>query len=877
MTLDRTTITTILLLLITTIAIFINGEQLQVFILPHSHVDPGWLKSKDGYKSEVFHILNNVISSIRNEKHRKFVWNDVLYFKEWFETQNFEMQHTVQNLISSGRFEIVGGGWVQNDEACPSYSAIIDQMTLGHQYLLERFGVRIRVGWQIDPFGHDGRVARIFADMGLDALVINRVHHRIKAQMKQQKALEFLWRFPTYTGVNHTEIFTHTLHTHYSAPFGFDFENSGVQRITSSSVGSRAEQLVAELKRRADDFKTPHLLITFGDDFKFKNADLQFSNMDQLIDHINANYGGSVRIKYGTAAEYFDTVFEYSKNTKFEGFPVVKQDFVPYADNDDSYWTGYYSSLPNLKKRARDAEGSLNAAERLALLTRIAENVLPSASKLNWIDVFSELQHSREAVALIQHHDSITGTCRKEVYNYYINILSNINTSNNRIQNLMTGTLLSQKLDESNPSFLLRDAVDEVLDPGKLYGIVVYNPDSDERLRIIRVRSTAPYAVVKDLNGHTIPAQSVPVLVDNNGNWVKKQMYDIFFAVTMPGVSIQKITILPHGTTEKQEHTQTYNTIYFASGADENPKTVKVSESVQKKTLSNNDDISIENNHYIVTLDPKSGYIQKITEKESGTVHVLPQQLMEYESERSGSYIFRTNKAARPLTNQQLEYIHITKGDLFQQAFITTSRVTIVIRLPQTNSDDVSADYIQMNYDVHELPVNTEMVTRFSVKGDKSTPQLLVYDGKDIVKRKVHSDAPLPGHFYPSQAGAILMYPDTQLTVLTGHTMGLTTWNNELEFVIHRRLGKDDGRGMSQANDDFSTLVVPFFFKLKTKKGFSARSITRMHATSHTINLPFSIYITREPHRFNPDFHVLNSKYHSSNTTTYTHHIIQFR
>lgn len=41
-----------------------------------------------------------------------------------------------------------------NDEANPYYEDIIDQMTLGHQFVLKNFGVTPTVGWHIDPFGH---------------------------------------------------------------------------------------------------------------------------------------------------------------------------------------------------------------------------------------------------------------------------------------------------------------------------------------------------------------------------------------------------------------------------------------------------------------------------------------------------------------------------------------------------------------------------------------------------------------------------------------------------------------------------------------------------------------------------------------------------
>ena len=67
-----------------------------------------------------------------------------------------------------GRFEFVNGGWCMNDEAgvsdevkkktfgsfgfSSSSKAIITQMTLGHKFLKETFGITPRVGWQVPPF-----------------------------------------------------------------------------------------------------------------------------------------------------------------------------------------------------------------------------------------------------------------------------------------------------------------------------------------------------------------------------------------------------------------------------------------------------------------------------------------------------------------------------------------------------------------------------------------------------------------------------------------------------------------------------------------------------------------------------------------------------
>jgi hypothetical protein len=95
---------------------------------------------------------------------------------------------------------------------------------------------------------------------------------------------------------------------------------------------------------------TNHLLVTFGDDFKFKNAALQFRNMDLLINAINKNTGLGVHIRYSTLSEYFSAVHSESTLKKIS-FPFHRGDFFPYADNGDSYWTGYYSTRPTLKVR----------------------------------------------------------------------------------------------------------------------------------------------------------------------------------------------------------------------------------------------------------------------------------------------------------------------------------------------------------------------------------------------------------------------------------------------------------------------------------------------------------------------------------------------
>lgn len=63
------------------------------------------------------------------------------------------------------------------DEACTITDDIINNMVVGHEWVLREFGVKPRIGWQIDPFGHSNTNTRLFAEMGFDALFFARIDY----------------------------------------------------------------------------------------------------------------------------------------------------------------------------------------------------------------------------------------------------------------------------------------------------------------------------------------------------------------------------------------------------------------------------------------------------------------------------------------------------------------------------------------------------------------------------------------------------------------------------------------------------------------------------------------------------------------------------
>jgi lysosomal alpha-mannosidase len=56
-----------------------------------------------------------------------------------------------------------------------------------------------------------------------------------------------------------------------------------------------------------DHYKTNHLFITMGDDFRYQNAKKYFGSIDKLINYFNIN-SLNVTLMYSTPSNYIDEI-----------------------------------------------------------------------------------------------------------------------------------------------------------------------------------------------------------------------------------------------------------------------------------------------------------------------------------------------------------------------------------------------------------------------------------------------------------------------------------------------------------------------------------------------------------------------------------------
>ena len=67
-------------------------------------------------------------------------------------------------------------------------------MMAGHEFLMKEFGVVPRNAWLLDEFGHSAANTRLFADMGLEAIFINRITMKENEKRWFKKDTNFVWR-----------------------------------------------------------------------------------------------------------------------------------------------------------------------------------------------------------------------------------------------------------------------------------------------------------------------------------------------------------------------------------------------------------------------------------------------------------------------------------------------------------------------------------------------------------------------------------------------------------------------------------------------------------------------------------------------------------
>nr|XP_020466977.1 epididymis-specific alpha-mannosidase [Monopterus albus] len=779
-----------------------GNQPIQTFVIPHSHMDVGWVytiqESMHAYAANVYTSVTEELSKVKD---RRFIAVEQEFFRLWWDTVATDThKKQVRQLVKEGRLEFIIGGQVMHDEAVTDLYDEILQMTEGHGFLYETFGVRPQFSWHVDPFGASATTPVLFALAGFNAHLISRIDFDLKDTMQKNKKLQFVWRgSPSLKSLQ--EIFTHTMDQFsYCTPSHLPFSNSsgfywngvalfpdppkdGVYPnmslpVTKETVHAYARTMVENIKQRAAWFRTNHVLWPWGCDKQFYNSSVQFNNMDPLMKYINQNSKElGVTVQYATLSEYFQAI--YQSNLTWE--VRESDDFLPYSTEPYQAWTGFYASRNVLKGVARQASSQLHSAETLFTQYRISFPDGPVAK--DW--AMDKLRALRWAVSEVQHHDGITGTESPKVADMYLQHLLQAMMG---VEELLAALfLLPHNLDRPSipSSHYHRQGVQQALEQH----VVVYNPLAWNITTIISLTVTLPNAAVFDEEGQPLPAQ-----IQRSAQ--SDVTYDLFFVVELGGLQHRKYLIK---FSEKP-----------CSGSSECSWTYEPEEilferrNVQAGTKTGRGLLPVLNDCYELMFDQDTNLLHSITDLQGERKVMMTQDFWEYHANGdvkagpiSDNYIFSANSSAvRAYKAVQMEIIPGKIVSEIRQFFYREEgdkdyTYSIITRVPEYPGTKVRCHRLEQTYSLGPLHLNTEVILRTSSSLKNNRTLYTDDNGYQMMKRpyRKFTNNTLARNYFPMVRTAYIEDDISRLVLVSDRAHGVSSpAEGQLEVMLHRRL-----------------------------------------------------------------------------------------
>lgn len=163
---------------------------------------------------------------------------------------------------------------------------MIDQTTLGHDFLKKELGVVPSVGWQIDPFGHSAtQMGLMTSGMGFNALYFGRIHYVELENRQRGGECEGLWE-STVGGKKETVFWglSGSFGGNYGAPEGFCFDvlcdDDPLVGQKEVVLQKRIEKFLHLMAEQASRTKGRDIMLTMGMDFQFSQARKNYQNCE---------------------------------------------------------------------------------------------------------------------------------------------------------------------------------------------------------------------------------------------------------------------------------------------------------------------------------------------------------------------------------------------------------------------------------------------------------------------------------------------------------------------------------------------------------------------------------------------------------------------
>ena len=149
-------------------------QQFNIRIVGNSHIDMAWLWPWTETVEFVRNTFQRVLDLMREYPDFKFTMSSARTY-EWMQEKYPDLFKQIEQRVKEGRWEIIGGMWVEPDLNMPDGESLVRQILVGKHYFQKNFGVDVKIGWNPDSFGYNYQLPQIYKKSGMDYFVTQKL------------------------------------------------------------------------------------------------------------------------------------------------------------------------------------------------------------------------------------------------------------------------------------------------------------------------------------------------------------------------------------------------------------------------------------------------------------------------------------------------------------------------------------------------------------------------------------------------------------------------------------------------------------------------------------------------------------------------------
>lgn len=337
------------------------AHDLRIHLIGNSHIDAVWLWPWVEADSVVHSTFQSALDRM-NEDPDVAMTTSSSQFYQWIAESDPALLAAIRKRVEQGRWDLVGGWWVEPDVNIPSGEALARQGLYGQRTLEHLFGRMATTGYNPDSFGHAGSLPQILKLQGMD----NYVFMRPNPTEKTLPSNLFWWQ-----GIDGTRALTFRIPIAYNTDRSIDLHMRQVVDLFANQPVKDAMEFFGVGDHGGGPTRTAMAAI-----------------------RTIQSEPGAPKAFYSTPDRYFAEV----RQSLPADLPVVKDDLQHHS-------VGCYTAGSEIKKGNRTSEAALVTAEKFAAIGSVAWGA-------NYPQ--SEFTAAWKRVLFLQFHDSLAGTALPE-------------------------------------------------------------------------------------------------------------------------------------------------------------------------------------------------------------------------------------------------------------------------------------------------------------------------------------------------------------------------------------------------------------------------------------------------------------------------------